>query len=429
MENASILEIQEKFTEADAIKSYQYNEYLPTSGSNLNVPGTITINIESQDEFYHPRKCMLLVEGDLLKKADDTRFGGSDQIALASNGIMHLFSNFKYEIAGQEIENINEPGIAGVMMGMAKFPYTFALGTGMMQCWCPQTMDTTYADRAFQRRREYILTKSKPKGSFSFILELENTSGFVEDYDKVVYGMRHKITLVRKSDDDAIMRAKACDAGKVKLTKIAWLMPRVHASDVKKFDLYRTIESKSAIDVGFRMRQCNVAEIPKDVTNFDWRLGVRSAPEKPRHILIAFQIDRNGNQEKNPSLFDNVDVSQVSVILNDTKYPARDVIADFEKHKYVEYYKMFTDFSREYYGLDPLTCGNFVDMITYKEEYPIFYFDVSKQSERLNDGVVDIMVRMRFKKGTPEHVRAHALIISDRRMKFQSDGKKMNIIY
>ena len=90
---------------------------------------------------------------------------------------------------------------------------------------------------------------------------------------------------------------------------------------------------------------------------------------------------------------------------------------------------MFTDFSREYYGLDPLTCGNFVDMITYKEEYPIFYFDVSKQSERLNDGVVDIMVRIKFRKETPEHVRAHALIISDRRMKFQSDGKKMNIIY
>ena len=141
MENASILEIQEKFTEADAIKSYQYNEYLPTSGSNLNVPGTITINIESQDEFYHPRKCMLLVEGDLLKKADDSRFGANDQIALTNNGIMHLFSNFKYEIAGQEIENINEPGIAGVMMGMAKFPYTFALGTGMMQCWCPETKE------------------------------------------------------------------------------------------------------------------------------------------------------------------------------------------------------------------------------------------------------------------------------------------------
>jgi hypothetical protein len=47
----------------------------------------------------------------------------------------------------------------------------------------------------------------------------------------------------------------------------------------------------------------------------------------------------------------------------------------------------------------------------------------------LNDGVVDIMVRIRFRKETPKFVRAHALIISDRRMKFQSDGKKMNIIY
>ena len=37
------------------------------------------------------------------------------------------------------------------------------------------------------------------------------------------------------------------------------------------------------------MRQCNVAEIPEHVTNFDWRLGVRSAPEKPHHILIGFQ--------------------------------------------------------------------------------------------------------------------------------------------
>ena len=430
MEDASILDIQEKFIEADAIKSYEYNEYLPTSGSNLNIPGTITIHIESQDEFYHPRKSYLLVEGDLLKKAgDNVRYAASDAVALSNNGVMHLFSNVKYEIGGQEIESVNNPGVVGVMMGLAKFPYEYSVGGGMIQCWSPETMDTVWLERSFARRKEYIIGKSNPRGSFSFIVELENVFGFVEDYDKVTYGMRHKLTLVRKGDDDAILRGNTADAGKVKLSKIAWLMPRVHASDAKKFELYRKIESKMALDVGFRMRQANVAEIPQNITSFDWRLGVRSAPEKPRHILIAFQTDRAGGQTKNPSLFNNVDVSQVSIILNDTKYPARDVTADFPKHKFVEYYKMFTDFSRDYYGLDPLTVGNFVDIITYKEEYPIFYFDVSKHSERLNQGVVDIMVRMRFTKETPEHVQAHALIISDRRMKFQSDGKKMNIMY
>ena len=37
-------------------------------------------------------------------------------------------------------------------------------------------------------------------------------------------------------------------------------------------------------------------------------------------------------------------------VLNDTTYPGRDVIADFKKHRCVEYYKMFTEFARDYSG-------------------------------------------------------------------------------
>ena len=250
MEDATILDIQEKFIEVDAIKSYEYNEYLPTSGSNLNIPGTITIHIESQDEFYHPRKSYLLVEGDLLKK-NSARYGKDEGVALSNNGIMHLFSNVKYEIGGQEIESVNNPGVVGVIIGLAKFPYEYSVGGGMIQCWSPETMDTVWLERAYARRKEYLIGKPNPRGSFSFIIELENVFGFVEDYDKVTYGMRHKLTLVRKADDNAILRANTADAGKVRLSKIAWLMPRVHASDAKKFELYIKIESKMAIDVGF----------------------------------------------------------------------------------------------------------------------------------------------------------------------------------
>ena len=58
--------------------------------------------------------------------------------------------------------------------------------------------------------------------------------GFCEDYDEVVYGMRHKLTLVRKNNDDAIQRIAVSGADKVELTKVAWVMPRVHPNDVKK---------------------------------------------------------------------------------------------------------------------------------------------------------------------------------------------------
>ena len=69
-----------------------------------------------------------------------------------------------------------------------------------------------------------------------------------------------------------------------------------------------------------------------------------------------------------------------------------------------------------------------VDPITYKELFPIFVFDVSKQSERLQGGVVDITVEMTFGAAVPANTRAYAILISDQKMKFQSDGKKMSVI-
>ena len=46
------------------------------------------------------------------------------------------------------------------------------------------------------------------------------------------------LTLVRKSDDNAIFRANAADAGKVTIDKIAWFMPHVLPADAEKFFLY-----------------------------------------------------------------------------------------------------------------------------------------------------------------------------------------------
>ena len=70
---------------------------------------------------------------------------------------------------------------------------------------------------------------------------------------------------------------------------------------------------------------------------------------------------------------------------------------------------------------------NSIGIITYKEGFPVFYFDVSKQSEC--QSVVDIKIRMRFTEKVGANAVAYALVISDRKLKFQSDGRKMNVIY
>ena len=64
-------------------------------------------------------------------------------------------------------------------------------------------------------------------------------------------------------------------------------------------------------------------------------------------------------------------------------------------------YKSFYDFASRYYGIDNLLDGSAVNHIAFKSLYPIHVFDVSKQSEPLTEGVVDLTVRMEFNVAVP----------------------------
>ena len=60
---------------------------------------------------------------------------------------------------------------------------------------------------------------------------------------------------------------------------------------------------------------------------------------------------------------------------------------------------------------------------------PIHILDVSKPSERLTEGVVDLTVKMGFSSNVPANTQAYALVISDRMLKFKSDGSKMSVVF
>ena len=60
---------------------------------------------------------------------------------------------------------------------------------------------------------------------------------FREDYDKIVYGLKHNLTIVRKTDDDAIYRGAAAGAEKASLDKISSFMPTLFQPMLKVFHL------------------------------------------------------------------------------------------------------------------------------------------------------------------------------------------------
>ena len=204
----SILRITDPIPSDNSIDKYGYFERESVVGTNLNNSGgDIKLYIEAQDLYIHPSESFLLIEGRLIK-ADGTAYANADNISLTNNAMMHLFKTNRYELSGQEIENIMYPGQATTMLGLLKYPDDFSKSKGLKQLWYKDTTIQANAQNVgWNVRKLYIINNSDPKGTFSFRIPLKHIFGFCEDYDKVVYGLKHGLILTRNNDENAIFRA------------------------------------------------------------------------------------------------------------------------------------------------------------------------------------------------------------------------------
>ena len=441
---ADILQITEDIPVDDSIYDYEYKEYNPIVGTDLN-RGSIVLTIESQDIYTHPAESFLVIEGQLAAPvapplAGVGPYADADTVTLINNGMMYLFSDVRYHLASHEIEVLQNPGHATTMLGLLKYPDDFTKSQGLNQLWLPDTNidDNNVADKVdnkgFKKRHKYIIQTADPKGTFSFKIPLKHFLGFCEDYKKILYGMQQRLTLTRTNNDNAIFRTAATDAGTVRLDKIKWFMPHVIPSDAYRLQLDKVIEKKEKIPVGYRMLQCDTSQVPTNQKSFTWRLGVKSSPDIPRFIIVGFQSGRNNNQEQNPAIFDHLYVRNIYVTLNAKRYPDTDYDNDFNKNQYSRIYGDASSFRKKFFNMDELVSNSGINPLDYKNLFPLYVFDVTKQSEKLKTSVSDIHIKAFFDNdpaganNPPANTMAYAVMISDRLFHFVSDGSKITNI-
>ena len=443
---ADILQITEDIPVDDSIYEYEYKEYNPIAGNvgDLN-RGSIVIVIEAQDIYTHPAESFLIVDGRLTLKddravnpvVDDPKaLKDDDVVTLINNGIMYLFSDVRYHLASHEIEVLQNPGHATTMLGMLKYPDDFNKSQGLNQLWAPdgglgsleKERDNENYNKGFDIRHKYIIKFPNKKGEFSFKIPLKHFLGFCEDYKKIIYGMQQRLTLTRTGNNDAIFRANDLADCIIDIKRIRWFMPHVIPSDAYRLQLDKIIERKEKIPVGYRMLQCDNAPVPANNTTFTWRLGVKSSPDIPRFIIVGFQSGRNNTQEGNPAVFDNRNIRNIYVTLNAKRYPDTDYEINFRNNNYSRIYGDAVTFRKKFYNMDELLSNSGIDPIDYRNIYPLFVFDVTKQSEKLKTSVSDIHIKASFITGVEDNTIAYAVIISDRLFHFVSDGSKITNI-
>ncbi len=402
--------------EDGSIKEFEYYEFFPAPSNNsLNSTGNIKIVIEQQDLFTLPSEGYLYFEGELAKKVGDFTDDDKNDVALINNSMMYLFGNITYYLGAQGVENINNPGQTSTMMGMLKYSPAQSATEGLSMCWLP---DLDYDDN----KQNDSMDKRANFKRFSFNVPLKHIFGFMEDYNKILYGLKQEVRLQRVINNDFIQVKDGTNKKdfKITLSKTSLYMPIIKPSLEEENRLYKFIDNKSVVDILFRGRFTQTYNLLENSDRLDW--SFQNTTGKPRYLIIGFQKESELNSKSN---FSNLELEQIHVELNTRRYPNQDLDINFVDNKYSRIFKESYDFKRKFYDTDEPSS---ISMLSFKTLYPIFVVDVSKHEDRTNMSNIDIKVKAKLNKAPKEPVTVYGTLISDINMKLESTGKRFNII-
>ena len=115
-----MFKLNENYEVDRRILKCDYNRYSPAEFSTVNTPNSqIYINIPREDGVISLLNSYLDLNFEVIKKADDSRYGNGKDIQLVNLGPIALFSNFKLTTgSGKHLEDISHAHLVSLMYNL-----------------------------------------------------------------------------------------------------------------------------------------------------------------------------------------------------------------------------------------------------------------------------------------------------------------------
>ena len=320
-----------------------YIRYSPAETSTINTPNSqIYINIPREDSVISFLNSYLDLNFEVIKRADNSRYGNGNDIRLVNLGSIALFSNFILTTSsGNHLEDISHAHLVSLMYKLiisSKNSDDLSIGF----------------DSSRNRRRNELALNKNIKGKYHVKFMLKDVFGFAEHQEKATYGLGHKITLTRNKDDAVIDKADCIADAKIRIDHIHWYVPHYTPSIQQQSTLSKQILSKTPTELRYVERSVFMKEVNnQNVWNFE--LGSPENMNVPIWIIIGFQQrHRQDSQNLNNDTFCRLPVVSAQCIIGTEKYPNAGILLNYDDDDYSQGYHQIKEAFRALTKVDIL---------------------------------------------------------------------------
>ena len=412
-----MFKLNENYDVDRRILKCDYIRYSPAETSTINTPNSqIYINIPREDSVISLLNSYLDLNLEVIKKADDSRYGNGNDIRLVNLGPIALFSNFKLTTSsGKHLEDISHAHLVSLMYKLI----TSSKGSDDLSiCF----------DRSSARRREEITTNKNVKGKFHLRIMVKDIFGFAEGQEKATYSLGYKLTLTRNKDEAVIDKVAGIADATIKIDHIHWYIPHYTPSMSQQAVMSKQILNKTPTELRYVERSVFMKEVNnQNLWNFE--LGSQENMNVPIWIIIGFQQqDRQDSQNLNNDTFCRLPVVSAQCVIGTEKYPDTGILLNYDDDDYSQGYHQIKEAFRA------LTKDDILQPFISEEDfrtsnvraadvgYNLYVFDIRYQKNYTASQ--PIKIEFKFDGVVPNNVNGYALVLTNKLVSISSDGQR-----
>ena len=223
----------------------------------------INIIFNREENHLKLRDSYLEIEFVVSDDAGDV-FSNDANIRLFNYGMMALFSSIKLETSGGRTIEYIDHFHPNLLM------YKFLASIG-------DEYESGFVKNQGNRNSQLAHIAAQ-RGHMYMMIKMSDLFGFVNELEKIIYGLGFKLILKRNNNDRALYRVNAnpgavANNGNIEFRDISWCVPSIDPSNDNRIIVQKGLCKKNNVDFSYYERKTFYKNVP-NATNFLFDLGM-----------------------------------------------------------------------------------------------------------------------------------------------------------
>ena len=392
--------------------------------------------INDRSSFYDWYNAYFEVQFQLQVLADGNGYADADRITVI-NGSHSFIKHLMIKSAGKIVYDTDNLHNVTFIKNLLEYSDDYSRSVGKNSLWYLDTEDSTTADNSgFEARHE--LTKAAADDALAnggkninVIIPLNRWSFFEELNDKMLVPMQLQFNIELNSDDELVHKVEAVAAARVVINRFILWIPRLTPRD----SMYDKFVSSFLKETQWKyMREMYNVSAPTNTSGF---FQISSSIDNVKYIFVylknSYRNVQGYRQAENTPYTMNTfalvaPADQFRFLSNCRLEYGNGVFYPETEYDSESKVRIFNDVMAYAMRKNDYNTGTQLNTANYNLLYPLIYFDLTYQSEKVTRDPKQLIFRYRLSANANQNFAVHAVVLYEEILKIDKIGNELVIV-